>query len=35
MEYPHSSAKFYICGDQGMYRVLNYRELDDINLTNE
>ena len=32
MEYPHSSAKFYICGQQGIYLVLNYRELDDMNL---
>jgi len=32
IEYPHSSAKFYICGQQGIYPVLNYRELDDINL---
>ena len=35
MEYPHSSAKFYICGQQGFYPVLNYRELDDINLNSE
>ncbi|CAN5636380.1 hypothetical protein BH11BAC3_BH11BAC3_47780 [soil metagenome] len=33
-EYIHSSAKFYICGEQGIYPVLNFRELDDINLNN-
>ena len=32
IEYKHSSAKFYICGEQGIYPVLNFRELDDINL---
>lgn len=31
-EYPHSSAKFYIGGQQGIYPVLNYRELDDMKL---
>ena len=32
MGYLHSSAKFYITGEQGIYRVLNFRELDDLNL---
>ena len=32
IEYVHSSAKFYICGEQGIYPVLNFRELDDIDL---
>lgn len=31
--YPHSSAKFYLCGEQGFYSVLNYLELDNIDLT--
>ncbi len=32
IEYAHSSAKFYICGEQGIYQVKNYRELADIDL---
>lgn len=32
-EYIHSSAKFYITGFQGIYEVLNYSMLDDIDLT--
>ena len=32
-EYTHSSAKFYITGEQGVYQVMNYLELEDINLT--
>ncbi|CAN5404176.1 hypothetical protein BH11BAC3_BH11BAC3_07760 [soil metagenome] len=32
IEYLHSSAKFYLTGEQGIYPVLNFRELDDINL---
>ena len=32
IEYPDSSAKFYICGEQGKYPVMNFRELDDIDL---
>ena len=32
MGYLHSSAKFYITGEQGIYPVLNFRELDDLNL---
>jgi REP element-mobilizing transposase RayT len=32
-EYEHSSAGFYISGEQGKYEVLNFGELDDINLT--
>ncbi|MBS1598813.1 MAG: hypothetical protein JST75_11370 [Bacteroidetes bacterium] len=34
VEYAHSSAKFYITGEQGIYHVKNYMELDDIDLTN-
>lgn len=33
VEYAHSSAFFYITGEQGGYTVLNYCELADINLT--
>ncbi len=32
-EYLHSSARFYICGEQGVYRVTNVNQLDDIDLT--
>ena len=32
IEYIHSSAKFYLSGQQGIYPVLNFRELDDIDL---
>ena len=32
-EYKHSSAKFYICGMQGVYTVTNYLELADIDFT--
>jgi len=32
-EYVHSSAKFYLCNEQGVYQVMNYLELDDIDLT--
>jgi hypothetical protein len=32
-EYEYSSARFYICGEQGKYPVMNFGELDDINLT--
>ncbi len=32
-EYIHSSAKFYITGEQGVYPVTSYMELQDINLT--
>ena len=32
-EYGHSSARFYICGEQGKYPVMNFGELDDINLS--
>jgi len=27
--YLHSSAKFYFCGEQGTYPVLNFKELND------
>lgn len=33
VDYEHSSAKFYITGEQGIYAVLNYCELADIDLT--
>lgn len=33
VEYEHSSAKYYIAGEQGIYEVPNYCELADINLT--
>ena len=33
MDYEHSSAKYYITSEQGIYEVLNYCELGDINLT--
>ena len=32
-EYEHSSAKYYAMGEQGAYRVTNYSELEDIDLT--
>jgi REP element-mobilizing transposase RayT len=32
-EYVHSSARFYISGEQGKYEVLNFGELEDINLS--
>ncbi len=32
-DYPHSSAKFYVTNEQGIYPVLNYAELQDIDLT--
>ena len=31
-EYKHSSARFYLCGEQGVYPVMNYLELEDIDL---
>ncbi len=33
-EYLHSSARFYICGEQGVYRVTNIGGVNDIDLTN-
>ncbi len=33
-QYVHSSAKFYIENEQGIYAVTSYMELRDINLTN-
>ena len=33
MDYQHSSAKFYMTGRQGVYEVLNYCELADVDLT--
>lgn len=32
IEYMHSSAKFYLTGEQGVYEVLNYKELMDVDL---
>ena len=29
-EYVHSSAKFYITGDQGFYPVTNFMEMEDV-----
>jgi hypothetical protein len=33
IEYRHSSAVFYCSGKRGVYEVINYMELEDINLT--
>ncbi len=33
VDYGHSSAKYYITGEQGIYEVLNYCELAEINLS--
>ena len=33
VDYMHSSAKFYITGEQGIYPVTNYMALEDIDLT--
>ena len=33
IDYMHSSAKYYITGEQGRYAVTNYMELEDIDLT--
>ncbi len=32
-QYDHSSAKFYLCDEQGIYTVMNYLELNDVDLT--
>ena len=32
-EYTHSSAKYYQTGEQGVYIVTNYADLEDIDLT--
>ncbi|HMR93809.1 MAG TPA: hypothetical protein PKC69_15915 [Chitinophagaceae bacterium] len=32
-DYLHSSARFYLCGEQGAYAILSYLELADIDLT--
>jgi hypothetical protein len=32
-DYIHSSAKFYATGEQGVYSVTNYAEVEDIDLT--
>jgi hypothetical protein len=31
--YLHSSAPFYLMGERGFYEVTNYKELEDIDLT--
>ena len=33
VDYPHSSAKFYVTGEQGVYPVTHYMELEDVDLT--
>ena len=33
VDYPHTSARFYIAGEQGIYEVTNYMEIEDIDLT--
>jgi len=33
VDYPHGSARFYIAGEQGIYEVTNYMEIEDIDLT--
>ena len=33
VDYLHSSAKYYITGEQGIYEVTNYMELEDVDLT--
>ena len=30
IEFPHSSARFYICGVQGIYPVTNFMEMEDV-----
>ena len=30
LEYPHSSAQFYISGEQGIYHVRNFMEMEDV-----
>lgn len=32
-EYTHSFAKFYFTGEQGLYQVISYMELKDVDLT--
>ncbi len=32
-DYPHSSAKFYITNEQGIYPVTSYMEIEDVDLT--
>jgi hypothetical protein len=32
-QYIHSPAKFYVTGEQGIYPVTSYTELEDIDLT--
>jgi REP element-mobilizing transposase RayT len=33
VEYPHSSAKFYIAGERGVYPVTNFMEMEDVEFT--
>ena len=35
VDYVHSSAKFYLTGEQGIYEVTGYAQLNDIDLTKE
>ena len=32
-EYAHSSAKFYLTGEHGSYKVMSYTELADVDLS--
>ena len=33
VDYPHSSAKYYLTGEQGVYHITNFMELEDIDLS--
>jgi len=33
IDYKHSSAKFYLTGEKGLYEVTNYKELMDVDLS--
>lgn len=33
VDYPHSSAKYYTTGEQGIYAVTHFMQLEDIDLT--
>ena len=35
VDYPHSSARFYLTGEQGMYEVTSYAEMADVDLARE
>jgi REP element-mobilizing transposase RayT len=34
-DYPHSSARFYLSGEQGIYPVTNFMEMEDVEFTNK